>query len=134
MGYAPPCPGFQPWENHAWWWSRFKEPPTRPSLLLLLLRRVLHLEREQGEETSLLWGNRGPLDSWEVVVKVVSWDCGTKPSAGVFERAVFGPPSAPAVRAANSFRAGLPHQNFTGSRIETTRAQSVYCGSKLDSV
>ena len=29
---APPCPGFQPWENRAWWWSRFKEPPRKPFL------------------------------------------------------------------------------------------------------
>ena len=29
VGYTPPCPGFQPWENCTWWWSRFKEPPNR---------------------------------------------------------------------------------------------------------
>ena len=27
VGYTPPCPSFQPWENHAWWWLQFKEPP-----------------------------------------------------------------------------------------------------------
>ena len=28
--FTSPCPGFQPWENRAWWWSRFKEPPAGP--------------------------------------------------------------------------------------------------------
>ena len=27
VDYATPRPGFQPWENRAWWWSQFKEPP-----------------------------------------------------------------------------------------------------------
>ena len=27
VGYTSPCPSFQPWENHTWWWSQFKEPP-----------------------------------------------------------------------------------------------------------
>ena len=34
VGYAPPCPSFQPWENRAWWWSRFKEPPSYFILLV----------------------------------------------------------------------------------------------------
>ena len=36
-----------------------------------LLLRVLHPEREQGEGTPLLWRDRGPLDPWEMVIKVV---------------------------------------------------------------
>ena len=27
-GLRPSLPRFQPWENRAWWWSRFKEPPS----------------------------------------------------------------------------------------------------------
>jgi len=46
-------------------------PLTRPSPLILLLQRVLHPEREQGKGTSLQWGDRGPLDPCEVVVKIV---------------------------------------------------------------
>ena len=34
VDYATPRPGFQPWENRAWWWSRFKEPPERCLLVI----------------------------------------------------------------------------------------------------
>ena len=35
---------FQPWENRAWWWSRFKEPPLRMFSFsyLLLMKSALH--------------------------------------------------------------------------------------------
>jgi hypothetical protein len=32
VAYASPCPGIQPWESRAWWWSRFKEPPNSDKL------------------------------------------------------------------------------------------------------
>jgi len=31
-------PRFQPWENRAWWWSRFKEPLSPDSIFSMYLR------------------------------------------------------------------------------------------------
>jgi len=61
------------------------------------------------------------------------WDSGAKPSPAAFERVIFGLPSAPAVRAANSFRAGLPRtprEPRTFLPPESRPPSSVYGGCK----
>jgi len=48
-------PRFQPWENRAWWWSRFKEPP--PGLVLQSRNPLASCTQNQLSKTSLMQSN-----------------------------------------------------------------------------
>ena len=78
----------------------------------LLLRPVLHPEHEERRRDSFIAARSrttkpmGSSDRGSFLPN--SWDGGAKPSPVAFKRVIFGlPSSAPAVRPANSFRAGL---------------------------
>jgi len=45
-------PRFQPWENHAWWWSRFKEPPVLSFLVAKVQKEwvLLGMSRENKQK------------------------------------------------------------------------------------
>jgi len=79
----------------------------------LLPPPVLHPEREARRGDSFPVARAAttrPVGSSDRVSFLPNpWDSGAKPSAAAFERVIFGlPSSAPVVRPANSFRAGLP--------------------------